>query len=125
MCKNKRQSFTHVKRHAEFVNEMGGEYGNLIPANRHFAALCGELVGVDTPEILQARIAHEGSNGYRENNEDTYGMTERELAMRYGASVSMVSGAQDCDQELDETSQALVNATGHNHSEESMAAQAI
>jgi len=68
----KRLSYTHQQRHAAFVAEMGGEYPQKM--SPEFNSLCAELIGVDTPAMIQDRIAAQGTlQGYIENSPETYG----------------------------------------------------
>lgn len=86
----KRLNTTHAARHAAFVADMGGEY----PRNTspEFQALCGELIGQDTPAMIQDRIAAQGTlQGYIENSPETYGRKCATLVPH-----SIVGGGLDC-----------------------------
>lgn len=110
-----RQSYTHTARHALFVQDMGGEYPTSTSAE--FNALCAELVGQDTPEMVQARIAMESTaQGYRENSPETYGRTLRETRQKYLGDVHNYKpsmAGNDCSPELSEVESALVSTMGH------------
>lgn len=71
-------------------------------------ALCAELIGQDTPEQAQARLADVGTvQGYTENSPELYG-TLRQTRQKYFGDVRAchASGAS-CDVELDPVDKAL------------------
>lgn len=92
----KRLNTTHAVRHAAFVAEFGGEY----PRNTspEFQALCGELIGQDTPAMMQDRIAVQGTlQGYIDNSPETYGRKCATLAphgIADGASCDVDNGEE-------------------------------
>jgi hypothetical protein len=116
----KRQSFTHNARHAVFLADMGettGTYQSIMQPSAEFNALCAELVGVDTPEMVQNRIACESTaQGNRENSPETYGRTLRQTRQKYLGDVHNYKpsmAGNDCGPELSEVESALVSTMGH------------
>lgn len=86
----KRINTTHAARHAAFVAELGGEYPRTMAPEFH--ALCGELIGQDTPTMIQDRIAAQGTlQGYVENAPELYGRKCATLEP-HG-----IAGGADCD----------------------------
>ena len=120
--KNNKKSPQTLARQAAFRLEMGGQYP--VAMSAEFVALCAELVGIDTPEIIQNRIAHEGLPGYREgvrNLDGTYCRCDN--ADEAGAASAYVFHAPgagaDCD--CDETTAALIATTTHSSGSEAVA----
>src|ERR1044072_6185029 len=70
-------------------------------------ALANELIGIDSPEILAARIADEGYQAHIENSPELYGMDKLREVDRYGHLYNDPTAAPigaGCDVELDEIS---------------------
>jgi hypothetical protein len=104
----KRVSVTHGARHAAFIADCG-EYPKTV--SPEFSALCGELIGQDTAEQIQARIAHEGTvNGYRENSTESYGR-ESERGDASAFTLHAVGAGVDC--ELSEVERVVCATSGH------------
>jgi len=75
--------------------------------------LCAELIGIDTPEMVQNRIAMQGPQGYIENSPELYGQSLNETIRKYYKGGSFVESKDDCDVELSENDKAIVDATLH------------
>lgn len=111
MTKN-RTSYTHAARHAEWLADGGLRNADHAPELAALSALSAELIGQDTPEQIQARIASEGTvNGYRENCPELYG---RDLDKGDASAYTLhtrTGGFADC--ELDEISRTVVASASH------------
>lgn len=81
------------------------------------ADLSRELVGIDTPEMIQARIASEGTvQGYRENCPELYGRaTQAPFAMFANGLPTFHKPGATADCELSEVESALVQTAGHTY----------
>ena len=128
MKNNKRSPLT-IARQARFEQEEGMKSFHPVTLEseaRALDALCGELVGIDTPEQKQARVAMESTaQGNRENSPELYGTLKQTRQKYFGNVRACHITSQACDVELDDNAQALVssisngaNVTSHEENEQ-------
>lgn len=123
--KNNKKSPLTLARQAKWIEEYGANFKTVTAPTQEFNELVKELIGVDTNEMKQNRIAHESTaQGYRENYKPGEVSYKQKTHSRTGVvySPSFVSDeigspihiGQDCDLELNEIEQEIVKSSGHN-----------
>lgn len=111
--KNNKKSPLTLARQATFIEEFGADFKTVTAPTDEFKALCLELVGVDTEEMKQNRIACESTaQGYRENSPELYGRSSTPMFPN-GMPV-LHGGGNSCDLELSEMEKTVVSSMGHN-----------
>jgi hypothetical protein len=130
MKNNKRSPFT-IARQRAFTEETGIQTG--IPFKDALASelealqgICKELIGVDTPDMeLDRKRLVDGSVNHTESvilDDGTYARNDSGKEVDFGTGYRCHTPGQDCNAELAETDASLVQATGHGHADESIAA---
>lgn len=112
--KNNKKSPQTIARQAAFRAEMGGEFPREM--SPEFQALCAELIGQDTPEMVQNRIAAEGTvQGYCDGKVLSDGSYARESGpeVDFGTGYRMHSPGIDAQAEVDEIGQAIMSTATH------------
>lgn len=112
----KRLSFTHGIRLAEHKALMVALKRGVTHPGHPLHNLAKELIGIDTPDIVQNRIACESTTqGNRENSPELYGRTLRETRQKYMGDVHNFKPTKsNCDPELNEIESIIVAKSGHN-----------
>ena len=88
-----------------------------------FVALCGELIGQDTEEmILDRKRDRAGRVNMLENSPETYGQSVAQQLGHYADTFRMVADGVRADAEVDATERVLIRNAGHCHADEAIAA---
>lgn len=118
MGKNNKRSPLTIARQARFEAEEGCRSfhpSTLENELRALDAICGELIGIDTPEQKQARVAMESTaQGYTEgkaNLDGSYSYDKASAPIYPNGLPVLHSPGIDCDVELDEIGASLVATT--------------
>lgn len=101
-----------LKRHSRRFPQCAKDNAEILVDYVALRNLCSELIGIDTEEQKQARIACQSTlAGHTENSPETYGTSYHEMCNKYNQLFTITAPNGDCQAEPDEMGQVIIATT--------------